>query len=153
MGVYQPLEKFLKQQSFAEVPMTFGDIAAVLGRALPKSAFHHRPWWANEAAGHSHAKAWLNAGFETAQVDMAGQKLVFRRIAARPAAPPSRGLAERPRDFRRADSGNGLFGAMKGTFTILPDAATSTFDTADQAALEAGIDRTADLIEAGLRAR
>ncbi len=151
MSIYQPLENYLKEQTFAEVPMTFGDIAAVLGRSLPKSAFHHRPWWANESAGHSHAKAWLNAGFETAQVDMAGQKLVFRRAAPRPTGSPSRGLAEWSRDFRPAASANGLFGAMKGTFTILPDA--MAFDAADHAALDAGIDRTADLIEAGMRAR
>ena len=149
MSVYEPLESYLKNQSFGEVPMTFREVSGILGRPLPKSAYDHRPWWANEAAGHSHAKAWLKAGFETAQVDMAGQKLVFRRITAKPsgpAAPVKHGLAEGSHDFRSAP--HSLFGALKGTFTIELgwDLTNPSLDED-----ELDIDKTADLIDAGLR--
>ena len=42
---------------------------------------------------------------------------------------------------------------MKGTFTILPDVVVSAFDANDRASLEAGIDRTADLVDTGMRGR
>lgn len=126
MGLYEPLERFLEQQQFSEIPMTFKDVEHVLGRALPQSAYKHRPWWANEAAGHSHAHAWLKAGYETAQVDMTARKLVFRRIAPKtgPAnlTAPDSGLAEAGRNFAPPQPGtprrSPLFGALKGTFTI-----------------------------------
>jgi hypothetical protein len=146
LSVYQPLEKYLKSQSFGEIPMTFDQIVAILGRALPKSAYDHRPWWANEAAGHSHAKAWLNAGFETAQVDMAQHKLVFRRVV--PVSSPG-GFSDWARDFRGKDAARtSLFGALKGTFSI-----ETGFDLTKPVLDEAiDIDKTADLIDSGLRA-
>ena len=126
MGVYGPLEYFLKQRQLSEIPMTFKDVEHVLGRALPQSAYKHRPWWANEAAGHSHAQAWLKAGYETAQVDMAARKLLFRRIAPKTGSPanatPDAGLPEASRNFAPPDTPrrSPLFGALKGTFTIQP---------------------------------
>ncbi len=148
MSVYQPLEKYLKSQSFGEIPMSFAEIARILGRALPKSAYDHRPWWANEAAGHSHAKAWLNAGFETAQVDMAQQKLIFRRIRPGGLSESSRMFPPAPKDAAR----HPLFGALKGTFTVTC-ADQPSCDAADLAEMDAGIERTARLIEEGLKAK
>ena len=87
MGKYEPLEQFLSRQERAEIRMTFKQIERVLGFALPNSARAHRPWWANETAGHVHARSWLQAGFETAEVDMAGERLVFRRMSISPPSP------------------------------------------------------------------
>lgn len=88
------------------------------------SAYRHRPWWANEAKGHSHAKAWLEAGYLTEQVDMTGKKLVFARANC------LRGMGEETKTFSRANSDSKtdakrtgthpLIGALKGTFTIEP---------------------------------
>ncbi len=88
MATYEPLYHYLGRQSSSHIPMTFRQIAQLVGK-LPPSAYRHRAWWANEAAGHSHAKAWLRAGYETAQVSMADGKLVFppqdrRHVGARP---------------------------------------------------------------------
>jgi len=88
------------------------------------SAYRHRPWWANEAQGHSHAKAWLEAGYVTEQVDMAAKKLVFVR------ANRVRGVGEDTKTFSHASlepnastkrtGAHPLIGALKGTFTIEP---------------------------------
>ncbi len=136
--------------------MTFAEIAQILGRDLPQSAYRHRPWWANEATGHSHAKTWLKAGYETSQVDMARQKLVFRRATPDIPAPSSvRGLSERARDFRPKEAVPSLFGALEGTFTIEPgwDLSNPALDPADIADLEAGIECTAMMADQGLKVR
>ena len=155
MTKYTALGKFLENQKNMLVPMTFQEIEAITGHALPPSK-QYPAWWSNNTSNNVMTKVWLDAGFRTEQVDIGGERLVFRRNT--PAAPapagqkiPARGLAEWSRDFRPAVSTSGLFGAMKGTFTILPDA--TAFDADDLATLDAGIDRTADLIESGLRAR
>ena len=46
----------------------------------------HRPWWANQSRGngYSHALAWTTAGWETAQVDMEAETLLFRRTELKP---------------------------------------------------------------------
>lgn len=121
MAKYEPLAQFLKSQGTSQVPMTFGEIERLLAGKLPVSAYRHRPWWANEAAGHSHAKAWLAAGYETAQVDMAARKLVFRRKTAKGHG----GMSEPARPFLRETvskpARHPLFGILKGMFTITPD--------------------------------
>lgn len=148
--------------------MKFEEVARVIGSELPASAYKHRPWWANESAGHVHAKAWLAAGYEATQVDMEGHKLVFKRIVLRPepaaivakyggvGEPPS-GMAEERREFKPADAGkqprrSPLFGALKGTFTIEPgyDLTSPSMDADELAEWEASLDRKADLYEKGL---
>lgn len=75
------VERFLLQPTEKEWRTTFQEIERIVGFKLPKSARIHRPWWANQAqaGGHSHALAWEMAGWRTAQVDLSGETLVFRR--------------------------------------------------------------------------
>ena len=152
MSAYDPLGDYLKSSTSDSIPMTFKEVEKIIGRDLPPSAYRHRPWWANEARGHSHAKAWLDAGYETEQVNMESRKLVFRR--ALPAA--NRGMAEASREFVPAEKKTGrhpLIGAMKGTFTIEPgyDLTSPMFTDEEWAQIEKEMDEDWDQIEQGMQ--
>ena len=89
MSKYGSLGDFLKSQASDRVPMSFAEIERITGVRLPASARKHRPWWSNNATNSVMTKVWLDAGFESEQVDMAGERLVFRRIrATRPGRVP-----------------------------------------------------------------
>jgi hypothetical protein len=157
MSKYDALGDYLRGQSADEVPMTFAEIERLTGAKLPRSAYEHRPWWSNNGSNSVMTKIWLNAGFRSARVDMAGRKLVFERMRGK------RGIAEegrmfmaeqyQPADKAAARSGlHPLIGSMKGTFTIKPgwDPTKPALDPEELDAMEANLDRTADLIESGL---
>ncbi len=72
MGKYEPLGQFLRKQRTPEVPMTFREIEKITGVKLPPKAQHHRAWWSNNPDNNVMTKVWLEAGFESAQVDMEG---------------------------------------------------------------------------------
>jgi hypothetical protein len=80
-GKYSGLYRHLVERTGNEWPVNFSEIEKLLQFKLPDSARIHRPWWANqgERGGHSHALAWEMAGWKTANVDMAGESVVFVR--------------------------------------------------------------------------
>lgn len=154
MSIYEPLGLYLKKTASDHIAMSFRDVEAVIGRKLPASAYRHRPWWANEERGHSHAKAWLRAGYETEQVDMVAKRLVFRRVR------DVQGVAEEESTFEKKapetpapkTGPHPLIGSMKGTFTIEPgwDLTKPALDPDELDAMDANLDRTADMIQEGL---
>ena len=81
MSKYGPLTAFLAQAAGNEVPMTFAEIEQVTGHALPASK-KYPAWWSNNAANNVMTRAWLAAGYQTERVDIGGERLVFRRVAA-----------------------------------------------------------------------
>jgi hypothetical protein len=107
MSKYEALGQFLKTQNHQTVAMTFADIERVIGAPLPPSAHKHRPWWSNNETNSALTRVWLEAGFKSEQVDMASQKLVFRRVSPQK-PPPSAPGARHP-----------MFGALKGLLHIV----------------------------------
>jgi hypothetical protein len=86
MSKYDPLKVFLQSTPLGEVPMTFGEVETLIGKPLPPVARKHRAWWSNNPANSVITQAWLDAGFQTARVDMTSEKLVFRRNGSSPLA-------------------------------------------------------------------
>jgi hypothetical protein len=119
MGKYENLGAFLQKQRMREVPLTFREIEKITGVKLPPKAQHHRAWWSNNAANNVMTKVWLNAGFESVQVDMEARKLVFRRVVKTSAA--SGGFAEAaPKPYATKDGRHPARGALKGLVHIPP---------------------------------
>jgi hypothetical protein len=119
VGKYEPLGHFLRKQRTAEVPVTFREIEKITGVKLPPKAQHHRAWWSNNPDNNVMTRVWLAAGFESAQVDMAGRKLVFRRVAK--AVEPTSGFAERAQKRDAAKDGrHPAWGALKDITFVPP---------------------------------
>lgn len=116
MSKYEPLGRFLSQQSRVYLPMSFREIERIVGRPLPPSK-GHRAWWSNNPTNNVMTQQWLDAGYETESVDVAAEKLVFRRV--------ERGAAATDRQGSQGDGDDELrdpiFGCMKGTMTIPAD--------------------------------
>jgi hypothetical protein len=86
MTKYEPLKIFLARSASGEVPMRFSEIEQIIGAPLPPVAFKHRAWWSNNPSNSVITLAWLGAGYKTERVDMASQRLVFRRTADVPSS-------------------------------------------------------------------
>ena len=109
MSKYDHLADYLKKQTLESVPMTFTQIERIIGSKLPASS-RYRAWWSNNDFNSVMTKVWKDAGFESEQVDMAGRKLVFRRIKP-PLAPSGGGKPFHP-----------LAGLLKGVTSVSPGA-------------------------------
>lgn len=112
MGKYEPLGQFLRKQRTQEVPLTFREIEKITGVKLPPKAQHHRAWWSNNASNNVMTKVWLEAGFESTQVDMSARKLVFRR------AGQSHASAATPSTMK--GNRHPIFGALKDITRLVP---------------------------------
>ncbi|WP_371419811.1 hypothetical protein [Tardiphaga sp.] len=115
MSKYDRLGEFLRKQSVERVPMSFADIERITAATLPASAHKHRPWWSNNPTNSVMTRVWLDAGFESEQVDMTGQRLVFRRVTN-----PASKLKELSRAVSEGASNHPLHGALKGMTKVAP---------------------------------
>ena len=71
-----PLQIYLKGLTATRVTMSFKEVEAILNAPLPKSAYNYQAWWVNSEKAHSHASAWLEAGYEVRNVKF-GQCVEF----------------------------------------------------------------------------
>lgn len=81
MGKYDPLNRYLRRQTSAELALTFSEIENLLTVLLPKSA-RRREWWGNEtsqSSTHVQCRAWLQAGYY-ASPEIDREQVNFRRI-------------------------------------------------------------------------
>lgn len=109
MSKYDPLRKYLAAGTANPWRATFADVEAVLGFPLPQSAYAYPAWWSNDATGHSHARAWLDAGWKTEAVDLQGQNVTFRKAGG-----------EKPRRGKRGRAvDRSLHGALKGVVQMV----------------------------------
>lgn len=151
MSKYERLGTYLREHGSEAIPMTFAEIERVVGTKLPKSQ-KHQAWWSNSTSNNVMTQVWLDAGYRTEQVDVAGRKLVFRR-----ATPPVSGMKEEARMFEAPRSAttsakparHPAFGALKGLFTVVPGYDVAAPDPEEGAEWDAAANRTADQYEAG----
>ena len=114
MSKYAPLTLHLNRTSSDQVTMSFSELQRILGFSLPNSAKLYYAWWDNDAgSGHTQAKAWLEAGFQTANVNLKASppRVDFVRKASKSSAKENGQTARR----------HPAFGALKGMITLLPD--------------------------------
>lgn len=81
-GKYRPLYDHLQTLDDDRWDAGFPDVEDVLGSDLPASARNHQAWWANETATHSHSRAWVAAGFHTANVNLSREQVTFVRTGS-----------------------------------------------------------------------
>jgi hypothetical protein len=125
MSKYEPLARFLAGGSSA-IALTFEEIERILGFRLPPSARKYPAWWSNHESSHVQTRAWLTAGFQTGQVDIGGEKVVFSPAAggfgeekqARFAGAASAGIAVDAMDGTKVVVRHPAWGALKGMITI-----------------------------------
>ena len=77
---YGALQVHLKRRNGRPEMLTFEDIEQIIGKQLPVSAVKHRAFWANDNQDHhSHARAWMGAGYRVAYVDREEKVVRFER--------------------------------------------------------------------------
>ena len=123
MSKYTPLEIHLRKLRGSSVSMTFDEIENIIGAKLPPSADIHRAWWSNNPSNGVITQAWLNAGYKSADVDMKGRKLVFRKSES----DGFHSHIENQRDISGADNitsdislTQNILRTLMGTVTLMP---------------------------------
>lgn len=109
MSKYEPLQKFFEQAKSVQITLSFEEVEKILGAKLPASAKTHQAWWANNPTGHSHCRAWVDAGWRTENLNLRERKVDFVHVD--PQMPHS------VQSTRRHGSGS-PFGALSGTLTV-----------------------------------
>lgn len=82
-GKYTPLENYLRNlpESQSEVMLRFEEIEGILNAKLPSSAYEDRRWWDHETEGnHVNKRAWTNAGWKIASLDVNKKRVKLTRI-------------------------------------------------------------------------
>jgi hypothetical protein len=78
---YLSLYKYLEHRYAYIVVLTFAQIEALLGFALPAPARTEPEWWTGVAASMRHSAAWTGAG-RTAVPNLMARTVTFERQAA-----------------------------------------------------------------------
>jgi len=78
---YDRLGSYLKfRAAFTNmVKLTLTKIDGIIGDNLPISAYRSEEWWSN-SLNNTHARAWLEAGWETQEVNLKEGYVVFKKV-------------------------------------------------------------------------
>ena len=79
---YEPFRRYLQVQDEEQLTLSFDAVADIIGDTLPASARECAEWWANDGT-HVEAKAWLDAGYQSACVSLLSETVTFIRVLAR----------------------------------------------------------------------
>lgn len=82
MNQYGRLTGFLLNQPSTEVTVTFAEMEdqEKIGISLPSAAKSSVRWWENESTRDARqSRAWMDAGWEVAKMDLSAQRITFRR--------------------------------------------------------------------------
>jgi hypothetical protein len=159
MAKYTKLHQFFQTQVSDFVRMTFDEVEEETGFTLPASARLHQAWWANDRARHVQAKAWLDAGFESEQVDMKAGTIAFQRVKVAKSSLKHGGMSDPAREYKQAEvpdekkqNRHPALGAMKGMFTIEPgyDLTKPVYSDEEWAEIEKEMEADWDQIEQGM---
>jgi hypothetical protein len=108
MSKYKALSNFLADHGGDSWKVSFDHLESLLGISLPRTAREKASWWENDdSSPKPHAKAWLDQGFRTSALDMAGGEVTFVRHRAV-------GERGRPRPRRRSASSRRRWGCSAG---------------------------------------
>lgn len=77
-GEYRALYTYLEHRYASVVVLTFEQIEALLGFALPTPARTEREWWTGIVDTQPHSAAWTGAG-RTAAPNLAAGNITFER--------------------------------------------------------------------------
>ncbi|MEX2035136.1 MAG: hypothetical protein WEA28_08085 [Xanthobacteraceae bacterium] len=82
MSKYDPLRDYLQGQNKPDFILTFEEIEAILGFALPRSA-HRAEWWDDDTPEHPRLQreAVRDAGYD-ARRQPNGKTVLFRKMSA-----------------------------------------------------------------------
>jgi len=79
-GKYRPLWSWLVERNADEVTLSFSDVERILGFQLPPSSREHVPHW-HGYKGSAVARAIIDAGFRSRNVDLGSERVTFVRHA------------------------------------------------------------------------
>lgn len=79
-GEYRALYTYLDHRYASVVVLTFEQIEALIGFALPESARTERAWWTDIVDARGHSAAWTGAG-RTAAPNLLARTATFERPA------------------------------------------------------------------------
>lgn len=85
MSKYSPLIAHLQSAKVDAVQLTFSEVGALIGDALPPSAGQYTAWWHNSPPNESHpwARDWEEIGWQ-AHPDLSAQTVSFTRLSKAP---------------------------------------------------------------------
>jgi len=82
---YAKLKRFFESLSpkQEQIDLTFSELGKIMGRRLPTTAYHDRPWWANTYASIQ-GSSWLSAEWLVENVYLEAKITVFRKRGISP---------------------------------------------------------------------
>ncbi|MCX8178015.1 MAG: FYVE zinc finger domain-containing protein [Candidatus Bathyarchaeota archaeon] len=95
---YDRLKNYLKFRSaFTDtVKLTLTQIDGIIGDNLPIEAYRQEEWWQNDSS-KAHAKAWLQAGWKTAEINLKEKYVIFQKTEK----PLTFNVAKKDKDLSR----------------------------------------------------